>query len=255
MSHVPVGPRVTGKRSTFRAFARAHSNTLWRRSRTSRACAIAREPARRATPCSRRRKTGVEPLRISKWSCGVATLPVWPEVPMTSPALMVSPSFTRTSGVRIGGDVFVAVAHQHEIAETLELAAGIDNDPVIRRLDRRVLRHRDVDAVIALAVGLGTKAGDDLAAHRPMKSWRGGLGPDRIGVGRFVGRRRRRRRCRRRHCRRQRDGEWLAGRRLCFKRLGGGRLLLHQFDRALLRRRFVLRLSDRGLRGRGDGWK
>ena len=38
--------------------------------------------------------TGVEPLRISKCSCGAVTLPVWPALAITCPRFTVSPRFT-----------------------------------------------------------------------------------------------------------------------------------------------------------------
>ena len=41
--------------------------------------------------------TGVEPLRISKCSCGAVTLPVWPALAITWPRLTVSPRFTISS--------------------------------------------------------------------------------------------------------------------------------------------------------------
>ena len=59
------------------------------------------------------------------------------------------------------------MADQHQVAITLELISGIGDDAVFSRLDRRALRYREIDTVIGLAVGLGTVAGDDLAAHRP----------------------------------------------------------------------------------------
>jgi len=41
--------------------------------------------------------TGVEPLRISKCSCGEVTLPVWPDSAITWPRRMVSPRLTSNS--------------------------------------------------------------------------------------------------------------------------------------------------------------
>src|SRR5262249_1153354 len=69
--------------------------------------------------------------------------------------------------VRVGGHLAVRVTDQHEIAVGLELVAGIGHPAVLSRLDRRALRHRDVDAVVLLPAGLGTETGDDTAAHRP----------------------------------------------------------------------------------------
>ena len=63
--------------------------------------------------------------------------------------------------------IAVGVAHQHQIAVTLQLVAGVGDDAVLGGLHRRALRHRDIDAVILLAVGLGAEAGDHPAAHRP----------------------------------------------------------------------------------------
>ena len=54
------------------------------------------------------------------------------------------------AGMGVGGDVAVGVAHQHEIAVALELVAGIGDDAVLGRLDRRAFRHREIDAVVLL---------------------------------------------------------------------------------------------------------
>ena len=87
---------------------------------------------------------------------------------MTWPRLIGSPRFTINSlGMRIGGDVAVGMAHQHEIAVALELVAGIGDDAVLGRLDRRAFRHGEIDAVVLLAVGLRTETGDDAALDRP----------------------------------------------------------------------------------------
>jgi hypothetical protein len=40
---------------------------------------------------------GVEPLRISKCSCGEVTLPLWPDFAITCPRLTFSPGFTISS--------------------------------------------------------------------------------------------------------------------------------------------------------------
>src|SRR3954470_20081462 len=63
-------------------------------------------------------------------------------------------------------DRSVLVAHQHGVAEILETVAGIDHHAVLGSLHRRALGHRDVDAVIRLAVAAAV-AGDDAAADRP----------------------------------------------------------------------------------------
>ena len=67
----------------------------------------------------------------------------------------------------IGGDVAVRVPNQNQVAVALELIAGVSDDAVLGRLHRRAFRHRQIDAVIRLAVGLCAVAGDHLAAHRP----------------------------------------------------------------------------------------
>src|SRR5262245_38481959 len=46
----------------------------------------------------------------------------------------------------ICGDVAVGVPNQNQIAITLQLVAGIGDDAVFSRLDRRTLGHREVDA-------------------------------------------------------------------------------------------------------------
>ena len=67
----------------------------------------------------------------------------------------------------VGGDIAVGMANQNQIAIALQLVAGVSDDAVFGGLHRRALGHRDVDAVIGLAVGLGAVGGDDTAAHRP----------------------------------------------------------------------------------------
>ena len=74
------------------------------------------------------------------------------------------------AGMRIGGDITVRVAHQHKIAVALQLVAGIGNDAVVGRLDRRAFRHGEIDAVILLTGRLRTEAGDDAAARRPAEA-------------------------------------------------------------------------------------
>src|SRR5712691_2637667 len=81
--------------------------------------------------------------------------------------------------VRIGGDPAVGVLDQDEIAVSLQLVTGIGDDTVLGGLDRGVLRHRDVDAVVLLAVRLAAKVGDHAALRRPAElqaAGRGGLG-------------------------------------------------------------------------------
>ena len=46
------------------------------------------------------------------------------------------------AGVSVGGDEAVRMAHQNQIAITLQLAAGIGHDAVFRGLDRSTFRHR-----------------------------------------------------------------------------------------------------------------
>src|SRR6202171_6297254 len=72
--------------------------------------------------------------------------------------------FTRMG---IGGDITVGVPNQNQVAIALELISGIGDDAVLGCLHRRAFRHRQVDAVICLAVGLGGVAGDHLAPDRP----------------------------------------------------------------------------------------
>jgi predicted AAA+ superfamily ATPase len=109
--------------------------------------------------------TGVEPLRISKCSCGDVTLPVWPDLRNHLTALdRIAALHQDFAGVRIGGDEAVAVTDQHQIAVALELIAGIGDDAVFGRLDRRAFRHREIDAVVLQSVRRRTEAGDDAAA-------------------------------------------------------------------------------------------
>src|SRR5213080_2025818 len=62
------------------------------------------------------------------------------------------------TGMGIGGDVAVRVPNQNQVAVALELIARIGDDAVLGRLYRRAFRHRQVDAVIRLAIGLGAVA-------------------------------------------------------------------------------------------------
>src|ERR1700733_11681824 len=59
--------------------------------------------------------------------------------------------FTRMG---IGGDVTVGVPNQNQVAVALELIARIGNDAILGSLHRRAFGHRQVDAVIGLAIGL-----------------------------------------------------------------------------------------------------
>src|SRR5262245_43815704 len=74
--------------------------------------------------------------------------------------------------MRIGGDEAVRVPHQHQVAVALELVARIGDDALLGGLDRRALRHRDIDAVVLLAVALRAEAGDHAALHGPAEARR-----------------------------------------------------------------------------------
>src|SRR3984893_7440102 len=54
----------------------------------------------------------------------------------------------------ICGDVAVGMPNQDEIAVTFQFVSGIGDDAVLGGLHRRALRHRQVDAIVGLAVGL-----------------------------------------------------------------------------------------------------
>src|SRR5262249_56446942 len=71
------------------------------------------------------------------------------------------------AGMRVGGDEAVAVAYQDQVSVAFELVARIGDDALLCGLHRRAFRHREVDAVIVLPVGLRPEARDDPAAHRP----------------------------------------------------------------------------------------
>ena len=71
------------------------------------------------------------------------------------------------AGIGIGRHIAVGVTHQHQIAVTLELVAGIGDDAIVGGLDRRAFRHRQIDAVVLGAVRLAAEARDDAALHRP----------------------------------------------------------------------------------------
>jgi hypothetical protein len=72
-------------------------------------------------------------------------------------------------GVPVGRDVVVGVAHEREIAERLESAAGVDHHAILGRPDRRVFRDRDCDAAVVQSVALRTEARDDWSVHGPVK--------------------------------------------------------------------------------------
>src|ERR1700694_4656524 len=69
------------------------------------------------------------------------------------------------AGMGVGGDEAVGGAHQHQVAVALELAAGIGDDAVFGRFDRRALGHRQVDAVVLQAVRCRPEAGDSAVAR------------------------------------------------------------------------------------------
>ena len=88
--------------------------------------------------------------------------------------------------VGVGRDPAVGVADEDEVAVAGEFVAGVDHGAGLGGLDRRAFRHREVDAVVALAVRLGAEAGDDAAAHRPAERLAvggGGVGGVVDGVG------------------------------------------------------------------------
>ena len=95
------------------------------------------------------------------------------------------------AGMRIGRHETVGVTDQNQIAVALELVAGIGDDAVVGGLDRRAFRQREIDAVILLAGGLGSEAGDDAAACGPAETGGAGI---RLGGIRFLDRRLLRRR-------------------------------------------------------------
>ena len=106
-----------------------------------------------------------------------------PESAIDLPALhRVAALHLQLAVVGVGRDPAVGVADQHEVAVALQLVAGIDHGAVLGRLDRRAFRHREVDAVVPLAVRLLAEAGDDAAAHRPAEA--GSLGGARLRSGR-----------------------------------------------------------------------
>ncbi len=120
------------------------------------------EQARYAPLRKRIGSSGVAPLRISKCNCGALTLPVWPDLRDHLPALdLIAALDHQFLGVRVGGDVAVGMAHQHQIAVALELVAGIGDDAVLGGLHRRALGHGEVDAVVLRAVRRGAEARDD----------------------------------------------------------------------------------------------
>ncbi len=61
----------------------------------------------------------------------------------------------------------VVVAHQNGIAEFFQAAARVDHDAVLGCLDGGPLRHRDVDAIVSVAVDIGAIGRDDRATDRP----------------------------------------------------------------------------------------
>ncbi len=77
------------------------------------------------------------------------------------------------AGIGVGGDEAIGVADQDQIAVAFELIAGIGDNAVLGRLDRRAFRHREIDAVVLQAVRLRSEGGDDAAAHRPAEARHG----------------------------------------------------------------------------------
>ncbi len=72
--------------------------------------------------------------------------------------------------MRISRDEAVGVAHQHQIAVALKLVAGIGDNAILGRLDRRAFRHREIDAIVLQAIRLGSESGDNPAPHRPAEA-------------------------------------------------------------------------------------
>src|SRR5579872_1497784 len=84
------------------------------------------------------------------------------------PALyLAAPLHQQRIAMGVGGDPAVGVANQKQVAESPQLIAGIDDDPVLCRLNRCAERCRDVDPVIVLAAILGPERRDDLPVYRP----------------------------------------------------------------------------------------
>src|SRR5215208_959132 len=88
-----------------------------------------------------------------------------------APLDRIAPLDHQLLGMSVGGDVAIRMPDQHEIAIALQLAAGIGNDAVLGGFHRRSFRDCEINAVILLAVGAGTEAGDDARLDRPAERW------------------------------------------------------------------------------------
>src|SRR5262245_23089202 len=77
--------------------------------------------------------------------------------------------YRRAIKVRVGRDIAAGVADQNKIAHAPHFAADIGHAAVFGRLDGRAPGRGDVDAVIALAIGLVAEALQRVAAHWPVE--------------------------------------------------------------------------------------
>src|SRR6185295_10786524 len=79
--------------------------------------------------------------------------------------------------VRVGRDPAARMTHEHEVTVALQLVAGIGDYAVLGGLDGRILRYRDIDTVVLLAVRLAAEIGNHAAFDGPAEgrcSARGG---------------------------------------------------------------------------------
>ena len=103
---------------------------------------------------------------------------LWPRHPATgadrrhhlTTAHLVAAFDQKGLGVAIGRHPPVGVFDQKKVAKTAEPGAGIGDDAVFRRLDRRAARRRDVDPVIMQPALARPEAADDAPRHRRQKA-------------------------------------------------------------------------------------
>ena len=78
-------------------------------------------------------------------------------------------------GVAIGRHPPVGVFDQKKVAKTAEPGAGVGDNTVFRRFDRRAARRRDIDPVIVQTAFAGTETTDNAPGHRRQKGAGGTL--------------------------------------------------------------------------------
>ncbi|PAV93483.1 hypothetical protein WR25_00470 [Diploscapter pachys] len=84
-----------------------------------------------------------------------------------SPLHALAPLDEQLAGVAIDAGPAATVLDDDQAAQRRDPVAGIGDDAVRTRMDRRAHRDRDLDPVVAFAAAAGAEAADDLTVDRP----------------------------------------------------------------------------------------